>query len=263
MLRRLFASVILLAGCLLASLSQAADKVGVVLMHGKAGDPSHLRSLADDLTAAGYLVATPTMPWSAARRYDGSLDEAHAEIDATVAELKRQGARKIVVAGHSMGANTAIGYAATHPGLVDALIALGPGQTVEGAVFRDRLGASVARARNLIAKGRGDEPAEFDDLHLGKVGTVTATARVYLSYFNPDGLANMPATAPRLALPFLWTVGRADRNMLERGSAYAFDRAQPNPSSRYVEVDADHMGTPDASRTVVLDWLGAVFATGR
>lgn len=208
MLRKLAVMFTIVSTLLLAHQTQAAEKVGVVLIHGKAGMPEHLELLTMDLINAGYLVKMPEMPWSARRRYDRSLTEAHDEIDGQIADLRALGAAKIVMAGHSMGANMAMGYAATHRDRVDALVALGPGQTVESGKFPDALETSVSRARRMSSEGRGDEVVVFDDLHLGKLGTVTTSARIYLSYFDPNGLANMPATASRLDLPFLVTPPR-------------------------------------------------------
>lgn len=239
----------------------AADRAGIVLMHGKKGSPDNLRTLADDLSAHGYLVVTPEMPWSKTRAYDRTLEEAHQEIDAAVELLRLSGATRIAVAGHSMGANMALGYAATHAG-IDAVMALGPGQTVESGNFREALGSSVTLANTLVAQGQADEQAEFSDLHLGKVGTARTTARIYKSYFDPAGLANMPATVRRIGVPLLWTVGDRDKNMLDRGPSYAFEAAKADHRNRYAVVGADHMGTPEASRSVVLQWLGAVLPGG-
>jgi pimeloyl-ACP methyl ester carboxylesterase len=236
----------------------ADDRIGVILMHGKKATAAHLRSLAGALQDNGYLVVTPDMPWSQTRAYDRSLGEAHQEIDALADQLRMAGARKIVVAGHSMGANMAINYVATHQG-VDAVMALGPGQTVESRSFADALGSSLAKAKAMVAADQSNVVSEFADLHLGKVGSASTTARIYLSYFDPEGLANMSEMAKRIHIPLLWTVGDLDRNMLDRGQAYAFDLAQPNALSRYEVVHADHMGTPEASRDVVLRWLSAVF----
>lgn len=252
-------AVFLMVGSVSAS---AADKVGVLLMHGKKGAAEHMQALAADLRNHGYLAVTPNMPWSGSRAYDRPLDEAHREIDALVELLRLEGATRIVVAGHSMGANMALGYAATHEGL-DAVMALGPGQTVESPAFAAALGGSVGQAKQRVADGHADAASDFADLHLGKVKTANTTARIYLSYFDPAGLANMPQTAPRIAVPLLWTVGDRDKNMLDRGPAYAFDRAKPSPLNRYAVVHADHMGTPDASRDVVLGWLDAVFPDRR
>lgn len=260
MVRRLLLTKFLMLFTLVMWVDTAAadETIGVVLLHGKAGTPSHMATLAGRLTAAGFLVATPEMPWSRDRAYDRALNEAHEEIDGVIADLKAQGASRIVIGGHSMGANMAMGYAATHDG-PSAVLALGPGQTVESGKFPEAVGPSVERARALIGEGRGGERTRFAEIHLGKASTIEATADIYVSYFDPFGLANMPVAAGFIGVPLLWTVGTRDANMVERGPAYVVDRLPPNRLHRYAVVTADHMGTPDASVTAVLDWLGTVF----
>ena len=47
------------------------NTVGVVLLHGKWGNPSqHINTLATSLKEKGYIVLTPLMPWSKSRGYD-------------------------------------------------------------------------------------------------------------------------------------------------------------------------------------------------
>jgi len=234
--------------------ARAEGRTGVVLMHGKAGTPDHVRGLATTLEQAGYLTASPEMPWSQRRRYDAALEQSHQEIDATIADLKRRGADRIVIAGHSMGGNMAIGYAATHPDLA-AVVAIGPGQTVDGENFAAATGEGVAKARSMIAADRGDEKASFPELHLGKRSTVTTSARIYASYFDPDGYANMPVFAKLVTQPLMWIVGTLDKPMMDRGRAYAFDRLPPDPRHAYVEVTSDHMGTPEAAKAEIAAWL--------
>lgn len=234
---------------------------GVLLLHGKGSSPGHLARLAGALAGAGYVVATPELPWSAGRGYDRTLEEAHEELDAAVAGLRARGVSRIVLLGHSMGANLALGFAVTHPG-ISALLMLAPGQTVETRAFSDALGGSLDRARRRVADGRGDEPIELEDLHLGLVRRVRIRPRVYTSDFDPDGLANMPETILRLRVPLLWVVGTRDRNLMEKGRAYAFARAKGTAQERYLEVTADHMGTPDAATDAALEWLSQVAPAG-
>lgn len=239
--------------------ADASDTVGIVLMHGKKSSPEFLQSLASDLEAHGYLVVTPDMSWSKERAYDRPLDEAQQEIDSAMALLRLEGATRLVIAGHSMGANMAIGYAATHP-KIDAVMALGPGQTVESTSFVEKLGDSVKEARALVAAGQGKAAVPLRDIHLGTLSWIEVSPEIYLSYFDPDGKANMPKMAKAITKPFLWTVGKQDKNMFDRGPDYAFALAQPTPFNEYDIVDADHMGTPEASRSAVLKWLDKVFA---
>ena len=91
----------------------AGNGVGVILMHGKgstADEGSPIGKLAETLESEGFIVLAPDMPWHELRIWDKSFDESMVEIDEYVAELKSKGAKKIVVGGHSIGANAAIGY---------------------------------------------------------------------------------------------------------------------------------------------------------
>src|SRR3954466_16237680 len=107
----LFSLLAVLAGAIGPA---AADDLGIVLLHGKQGSPSgYVRELASALRSKGHLVSTPTMPWAKDRIYDASFDQAMIEIDREVESLRQKGAKFIVVAGHSLGANAALGYASS------------------------------------------------------------------------------------------------------------------------------------------------------
>jgi len=101
---------------LIATAVQAASLqgVGVVFLHGKgvwAG--AFDGGIPAALEAEGAVAVSPEMPWSLRRIYGATYEEAMREIDAAVAGLKGRGARRIIIIGHSLGANAAIGYAAS------------------------------------------------------------------------------------------------------------------------------------------------------
>lgn len=100
----------LVVSLVLAALAQPAaaqiakgDPIGIVLLHGKWGDPGKLSKIAADLRAAGLIVDTREMPWSGRRRYDRSYEGAMSEIDAAVARLKAKGARRIIEGAGACG----------------------------------------------------------------------------------------------------------------------------------------------------------------
>lgn len=112
-----------------ASPLHAEGKTGVVLMHGKWGTSlpgSPVGKLASYLRNEGFLVAAPEMPWSRERGLDKPYEDAMSEIDEIVKQLRDQGATRVVVGGHSMGANAAIGYGARREGLA-GVMAIAPG----------------------------------------------------------------------------------------------------------------------------------------
>lgn len=222
--------------------ASAGDGLGVVLLHGRKAQPtrdSAIGQLADWLTNAGFIVALPEMPWSARRYLDADYEEAMREIDRAVRSLREMGAGRIVVGGHSLGANAAIGYGARRPGLA-GIMALAPGHRPESG------GSAWRRAKAMVESGRGESVARF--------GGERMKARIYLSWFAPDGPAVMPNNAPRLTAPLLWIVGKRDP-IARRGPAYAFAKAPPHPKSRYLVVARGHYDTPVVAEDEIVAWL--------
>jgi pimeloyl-ACP methyl ester carboxylesterase len=240
---------------LLAPAAHAAD-IGIVFMHGKSGSPGagNVLSLASELEFDGYAVVRPEMGWSRQRMYDASFEQSMNEIDKAVQALRQQGVKKVIVVGHSMGANAALGYAATYSN-ADGIIALAPGHTPELANSRNSAAASVSRAKELIAAGQGKEPTQFDDSNQGKKSAVTATPEVYLSWFDPDGPAVMPKSAAAFKKPTPLLVIVGSKESYGRGPDYILDKAPAHPLSKYATVDAGHNDVPAASGETILAWL--------
>lgn len=231
--------------------------VGVVLLHGK-WDTSNSRvsGLANFLEREGFLVKTPEMPWSGRREYDKDNESAMAEIDAAVAALREQGAGKIIVGGHSMGANAALHYAGRTK--VDGLLVLAPGHFAEGKKTQERVGDSVGRAQEMVKAGKGDETARFEDFNTGnRRKSVKCPAASYLSYFDPDGPMNAHknAAAVKPDTPVLWVVDTKEEPAPKAMGAAVRDLLTSSSESKYVEVNADHLNTPEAAKSEVLAWL--------
>jgi predicted alpha/beta-hydrolase family hydrolase len=255
-LKRRVAFFILLAIFTLTAVCEAGSKIGVVLMHGKNGTPAtpSLMRLASRLDFEGFIVITPDMPYSRGRQYDMGYEETMAEIDGAVAELKRRGANKILIAGHSLGANVALYYGTIKA--VDGVLAIAPGHVPETPQFQHRIGDSVQQAKALLKEGKGDERARFQDTNQGINSTIMVTPKIYLSWFDPDGHAVMPKNTAALkrGTALLWVIGTQDR-LYNRGSAYAFDRAPANVNNKYLVVNSDHMDTPKDAAEEIVKWL--------
>lgn len=226
---------------------------GIVLLHGKEGRPEapQLVRLAARLREAGYRVSSPEMPWSRRRIYDADVDGAMAEIAHEEQVLRGQGATRVVVIGHSLGANAAFRYAATYR--PDGMVALAPGHNPD-ALYR-QLGPDVRRARQMVAEGRGEERASFGDINVGHTLQVQTSARIYLSWLDPEGPALMERNAASMAgrLPALIVVGT--RDPVARPQSALFDKLPAHPASRYLRVEADHVGVPEAAGDALLAWL--------
>ena len=232
--------------------------LGVVFLHGKgvwAG--AFDGGIPAELEADGAVAAAPEMPWSISRMYGATYEEAMREIDAAVAGLKGKGATRIVIIGHSLGANAAIGYAARRHG-VAAVVALSPGHLPETAEMRAHTADAIADARGLVAAGEMSRRIWPDRIQ-GIPTLARATPAIYLSMFDPDGPAVIPRNAAALhGVPLLWVVGRFDP-IFARGRDYAFSRAPGNPKSRYIEVSAGHLAAPWVARSQVVEWLKSLW----
>jgi pimeloyl-ACP methyl ester carboxylesterase len=231
---------------------------GVVFLHGKGvWTGAFDGGIPAALEAEGAVAVSPEMPWSFGRIYGATYEEAMREIDAAVAGLKGGGARRIVIIGHSLGANAAIGYAARRHG-VAAVVALSPGHLPETAEMRARTGDAIIQARASAAAGERSRRIWPDQVQ-GVPTFATASPVVYLRMFDPDGPAVIPRNAAALrGVPLLWVVGQSDP-IFARGREYAFAHAPRNPKSRYIEVWAGHLTAPRAARTQVVEWLKSLW----
>jgi pimeloyl-ACP methyl ester carboxylesterase len=248
-----------LAVCLLLALPAgpafAQDKqCAVVLMHGKWGNTRYISFFGNRLEPV-CAYRSIEMPWSGARNYDEPYPVAIAQIKTEVARFRQQGFKRVFVAGHSFGANAALAYMAVE-GDVDGIIALAPGHAPFYMYDKGISKGAVDKARRLVADGKGDETVEMDDLNQGVKKAVSMKANVLLSYFDPEGLGHMQLTAGkfRKPVPFLYVVGTRDP-FYPYGPDLIFNKAPQHSSSRYLVVEADHRGTPDASADLVLEWI--------
>jgi pimeloyl-ACP methyl ester carboxylesterase len=262
MLRRYFA--IWLACLALPSGALAQDKLGVIILHGKQGTPTGNQGLgviASSLQAAGHKVAVPLMPWGRGswESIDATVEDVLALLDAQAAQLRAQGASRIVVIGHSLGACVGLAYAVER-GSVAGLVMLAPGHNPAGRYrSNDKARRDVDHARALVEQGKGSQSMTGSDANQGSNITMTVRAAVYWSWHNPNGLASMPAEAPRLpaSTPLLMVVGEKDP-MSGRAEGLIFKPAAKNPYSKYATNGAGHFETPMAAARVVTDWVNGL-----
>ena len=250
--------VLLAALGALAGAALAQDKgCAVLLLHGKWGNPQLLGFFGRQLEPTCATQAME-MPWSRRRGYDQPYAVALGDIAQQVKAFRAQGYRRVLLAGHSMGANAALAYMA-EVGDVDGVIALAPGHSPESSYRRGIGKDAVDQARELVAAGKGDEMLSMEDLNMGQRRSMRMSAQVLLSYFDPQGLGNMPASAARFKkpVPLLWVAGTQDP-LNTGGPEPVFSHAPAHPASQYLVVQADHMGTPDVAAPQVLAWIKAL-----
>lgn len=243
----------------LPALAQS-EPIGIVIMHGKGGSPTKLvADLARTLEGKGYLVANLEMPWSGGRNYDVNVSRAEEEIEAAVASLRSKGAKKVFISGHSQGGMFALHLAGKQS--VDGIIAIAPGGNVANQVFREKLGDSVARARQLVAEGKGNEPVRLEDFEASR-GTypIVTIPAAYVTWFDPEGAMNADraARAANPQVPILWIVPKRDYPGLLKTTLPMFGTLPTNPLTRLYEPSSDHLGAPSASAEEIVRWTREV-----
>lgn len=233
--------------------AQAA--IGYVVLHGKGGRPDGLTApLATSLRQDGAQVISPEMPWSGDRKYNADVAAAEAQISDAIKDLRQRGATKIFLAGHSQGAVFALYYAGRHP--LDGLVIIAPGGSVATQFYRQQVGSSVSRARDLVAAGKGAEPGEFDEYEGGKgFWKVRTTAATYLSWFDPNGAMNQMKSSAALpkTLPVLHVAPTSDYPALLRAKQEMFD-ALSTPLKRLYEPSSDHRNAPRDAAAEIARW---------
>ncbi len=240
--------------------------IGVVLLHGKQGHSPRDNTLTQinaAMSSAGMRVVTPEMAWSFKRLMDKPWSQAVEEIKLHIQTLRSQGAKRIVLAGQSLGSPAVMSYAVNNSD-VDALVLISPGHTpqyfYDGIPYAPSriwtLKNEVDRAKELVLKGKGDQTTPFQDINVGGVFSVWATPNIFLSYMAPDSDAEMSLTAPRIPqrLPVLWLIGKKDL-LVSQGSAYVYDKLPPNPKSKYMEVDGGHFDAGGRNANLIVSWI--------
>jgi pimeloyl-ACP methyl ester carboxylesterase len=253
--------LLLIAACITPAFcapSCAAEKIGIVFMHGEAGAPGRvIVGLTDALEKAGYLVWRPDMCWSARRSYEARFADCLSAVDDAIVRLTNLGATAIVVGGFGLGGNAAIAYGASHPGLL-GVIAVEPGHDAEKIATRPDIADSIARARDLVAAGKGADQGDFADVDIGPGGLypaeIATTPAIYLSFFGPASGASISDNVPRLKAPLLWVEG-SDEAGEDAGEKELFARAPANPLNRFVTVAGGRLAAPSAAKANVLAWL--------
>ena len=264
---RLLSSLMAVFGLIVAPLAVLAQApaLGAVVMHGKGGSPARFVSdLADGLEAKGFLVANLEMPWSGSRTYDVDTEAADRQIEAAITGLKAKGVVKVFVMGHSQGGAFALHFASRSP--VDGIVAIAPGGSVDGKVYLEQVGESLARARKLVAEGNGAEKQRFDDYEGSRKNfTVVSPPAAYVTWFDPAGAMSMNRSLREFPawVPVLWVSPTGDYPQLRKSSTHFYGLLPRNPLHRFVEPEANHLGAPKAALPDILAWAAAVAGIAR
>jgi len=250
-----FIVLLIVSGCASTKVSTQSDEIGIVLMHGKGGTTKWIESLALSLESKKIHVSTPDMPWHKYRIYDKTFEESLIEIKTHVNNLRKKGAQKIYVAGHSLGAIAATAYAAQVGG-VQGVILLAPGHFTSWHAFNSTFKDDLIKANTMIKNGKADIKADFNDINQRTHYTRNVTARIYKSWFSPwpAGLIfNLASLNNNTSILY---IGAGQDALTETNrKAYAFNKAPQNQFNKYIKVAAKHLHVPAKSSEIIFDWL--------
>lgn len=259
-LKKIILAYITIAFVAFGFCSQASElKIGVVLLHGNGKPNALIEPLRHELASHNILVIHPEMPFSISRRYDKDVLSAVKQVDNAFSKLKAEGATKLFLAGHSKGGVFAVYYATMHK--LDGLIAIAPGGNVSARVFRKKLGDAVAKAKQMIDAGNGDDVSNFKDFEGSRgVTGVHTNAEAYYSWFNPGGAMNLRRSVRRLSpdLPVLWIVAKNDYPGLRKANLPLYKELPRNPNTRLYQPDSTHKAAPRVSADKIISWIEQV-----
>jgi dienelactone hydrolase len=230
-------------------------RCGMVLLHGKWGNPESIAHFGRRIQDVCQTKAVE-MPWSQRRNYDQPYPVALQEIAKEVNAFRAQGFQRIVLAGHSFGANAVTAYMTVYKD-VDAVISIAPGHSPNHMYNTLKMNhQALEEARTLVAQGRGDEMVSIEDLNQKDRRSIRMKAISAATYFDPNGLGNQTKSSSsfKRSVPFLLVVGSGDPIFKFADNAI-FKNTPSNPSSKFLAVNADHANTPEVAVEQVKDWL--------
>ena len=257
---------ILLGLVCVVSKASASDEIGVVLLHGGKKATRWVAPLVKQLKKSKIQVVNPEMTWSENRRWDVSLSETMTEIDNAVTSLKNNGATKIFVGGHSIGASVAVAYAVSNKD-VAGVILIAPAHTNEMEGFQEQLAGNVAYAKQMVKDGKGNEVLSYPGKPCNDVAkanpkvkqmnwAVSTSSEIYLSHFDPDAKDAMPENLQKINsnTAVLWIAGKEDSWTRTNGEQI-FKAAPQNPYNKYIVVKGGHLQTPEKGKKEIASWL--------
>ena len=234
-----------------------APRVGIVLLHGIGATGASLDGLAARWRAQGWDVVAPDLPYGGPAAFSRPVAEGERVVREALQALRRRGADKLVLAGFSLGGFFAAHVAARER--VDALVAIAP----NGGADMKKLDDEVARARQLVAAGRGDQPTVMKDADVvgpARYDLPAAVPSAWLTWFDPAGAMNWQRVWQALpaGLPVFLVVPTRDLANLRKVKAALWAGLPPHPAHRLYEPRSDHLGAPMASADEAASWLRQV-----
>lgn len=252
---------------------RASDSLAIMVPGGTTGAalyPAHDYSpLASALTEHGYAFLLSNMRASYNNAYS-EYNEAVKDIAAYVAYAKSKGYTRISVMGISLGGPRVAQYVAKrNDAAIKAVVFMAsiPSPYLEFQIRsseadKRRLEETLQHARELVARGKGQQPVAYDDWFPGGV-SVMGTAKSLISFFGAPSDASAPSSVkfgPKIKVPALVIHGDKDELALPPNAQKIYDSLTASPQRDLVWVKgASHYLAPgplaESYARLTTDWL--------
>ncbi len=199
----------------------------VLLTHGTLAH-NHMEimeALQTQLTNAGFNTLGINLSLGLDNRhgmYDCAIPHRHThrdamdEIGAWMNWLKDKGVSHVILLGHSRGGNQTAWYAAEHDSpMIQKVVLIAPMTWSKGAEtkaykknFNKELAPVLSHARQLVAKGKGDELLKNTDFLY--CPNTSVTARSFVDYYADEPRFDTPSLLKKIAKPVLVVAGSED-----------------------------------------------------
>jgi pimeloyl-ACP methyl ester carboxylesterase len=217
----------------------------VIALHGKSGNPaaSHMNNLAGDLTAAGYDVVRPYLPWTSSS-WNGSLCDAMAYINSLI-EAEKTAGKSVILLSHSLAGIISMSYMALDNTSKPAAITIvAPGHFIhQSSTLASSHASSIALAKDMIANDQADTIATFVTRNNGSNTNISTTPTIYLSFHDTSELPDAKASLPLITQPILWLAGTSDNLTDLTKNTFGITASIPSTpaANTYKEINGDHL----------------------
>ena len=228
----------------------------VIALHGKNGSPAaaHMTNLAADLSAQGFNVIMPYMPWT---RFDwnGTLCEGISYINSMIVAENNAG-NSVILLGHSLGGSIVLNYAAlSDTSKPNAVAVLAPGHFIHSSsVLASAHAPSIQLAENMIAAGQGDAIATFQTSNGGVLYDISTTPTIYLSFHDTSEFPDIKAAIPQVTEPTLWLAGLSDPLTDTAKRLQIINTIPAGANFTYREITGDHISMVGNASAEIAPW---------
>jgi len=232
--------------------------IGIVLLHGKQGNPDvhHNSELRTQLVKRGFATISPVMPWSA-KKYQGARQQGQEIITEAVKALNKD---KVVIIGHSMGAMAALQYGTGDmPSQVVGIVSVAPGHDPNIAKALEKYtSGSASKACSMESTGAGKEFDSFNDMDGPERRTIRATAEYYCDHYSTNKYPDTRDVVRKVSRPVLLISGTSDRLTEVYSHNSLFNGLPDNAKNKYAALDGGHIEVLYRHPDVIAQWIDSL-----